>query len=179
MFLIFLTSARLTSARLTSASLMIKKSSLFAVLVSILIYAGIIFTIVYFAIQYTTETKINNQYQTYTVNITDYNITLNSNNEFDGYIQFRFNNDQSCWMYNITFSESLKVYYYLNFYYPKYTLTSIYYNKDNCLLYLPYETWRALGMTIGFSFIFLFFGITWIIAIRSYLRNKNRPNSRV
>lgn len=143
---------------------------------AILFYIGILFTIIYFSIEYQNQTIINNQYINYMSNITNYNITFNHDgNNYNGYIQFSYS-DHQCWMYNITLNSYNQVYYYLNLYYPLYTLMNIYYNGQICSLYLPYETWRDLGMSVGFSIIFIFFTIINFIFCIGYKDDLKKMN---
>ena len=141
---------------------MIKCDKLY-ILLMIIFCSVNIFSIIWFSLQYDNNIRVNNQYQNYNANITNYNITLNTNKQYDGYVEFTFKN--KCLMYNITLSTERAVYYYLNLYYPKYTLMNIYYNKilplagsgKICTLSLPYEISSSLTPLVIFVVILILF----------------------
>jgi hypothetical protein len=110
---------------------------------------GSIFVIIYFSIQLNKDQNINNQYSEHTSNITNYYIVQISNS-FYGFIQLNYNNCSINVCNNQTEKEASS---YLQYFYPLYSNIDIYYGNNQCLLSLPAETWRDVGMIAGFSVI--------------------------
>jgi hypothetical protein len=114
---------------------------------------GSIFVITYFSIQLNKDQNINNQYNEHMSNITNYHIVQISN-QFYGFIELSFlrsTNNCSINVCNNQTEQEAKS--YLQYFYPIYSNINIYYGNNQCLLSLPAETWRDVGMIVGFSVV--------------------------
>lgn len=127
---------------------------IFIIVFGILFMIGSAVTVGIFSVKYHNDMQLNNQYTEGLSNITNYNITK-VDDQYEGWVQFTLMvNDKTCWMYNVSLSSVEEVSVYLRYWYPLYSLTDVYYSNENCALSLPVETWRELGLVVGFSIVF-------------------------